>query len=180
MTYPGARYLPPIGLEIPCSCHAADTPLRVDAVGVIRLDFKGGIRVRVEANISEGLGGVRLKVIGHEVSADSPVLGRVTISQADIDTTPLSLLEIIGNSPVYKQTMFLDFTCTVEKPPGGGPPMVLSNTKTAALVQPRITNFPPQGDVYQLQEPVDLAPVGSPDQVVAQLQQFPVTVSHNP
>jgi hypothetical protein len=152
----------------------------VDVLGVVRLDFKGGIRVRVEANIQEGLGGVRLRVIGHEVSADSEALGRVTISQADIDTTPLSLLEIIGNSPVYRQTMFLDFTVTVEKPPGGGGPMVLSNTKTATLVSGTLNQFPPTGDVYQLQEPVDLAPVGSPDQVVAQLQQFPVTVSHNP
>jgi hypothetical protein len=152
----------------------------VDGFGLVTLDFKGGIRVRVEGNISAGLGGVRLKVIGHEVSADSPVLGKVTISQSDIDVTPLSLLEIIGNSPVFRQTMFLDFTVTVEKPPGGDGPLVLSNTKTAALVSPRLTHFPPQGDVYQLQEPVDLAPVGSPDQVIAQLQQFPVTVSHNP
>lgn len=180
MTFPGSRYLPAIGVEIPCSCHAADTPLRVDVLGVLRLDFKGGIRVRVEANIREGLGGVRLKVIGHEVSADSEVLGRVTISQADIDTTPLSLVEIIGNSPVFRQTMFLDFTVTVEKPPGGGPPLMLSNTKTATLVSGTLSTFPPQGDVYQLQEPVDLAPVGSPNQVMAQLQQFPVTVSHNP
>jgi hypothetical protein len=136
--------------------------------------------VTYPGNISAGLGGVRLKVIGHEVSADSPVLGKVTISQADIDVTPLSLLEIIGNSPVFRQTMFLDFTVTVEKPPAGDGPLVLSNTKTAALVSPRLTNFPPRGDVYQLQEPVDLAPVGSPDQIIAQLQQFPITVSHNP
>jgi hypothetical protein len=181
VTYPGSRYLPSVGLEIPCSCHAADTPLRVDGFGLVTLDFKGGIKVRVEGNISAGLGGVRLKVIGHEVSADSPVFGKVTISQADVDVTPLSLLEIIGNTPpVFRQTMFLDFTVTVEKPPAGDGPLVLSNTKTAALVSPRLTNFPPQGDVYQLQEPVDLAPVGHPDQVVAQLQQFPVTVSHNP
>jgi hypothetical protein len=180
MTIPGSGYLPPIGLEIPCNCHASDVPLRVDVLGVLRLDFKGGIRVRVEENLRTGLGGVRLRVIGHEVSADSPVVGKVTISQADIDTTPLSLLEIIGNSPVFRQTMFLDFTVTVEKPPAGDGPLVLSNTKTAALVSPTLTQFPPRGDVYQLQEPVDLAPVGAPTQVLAQLQQFPVTVSHNP
>ncbi|MGK3988478.1 hypothetical protein WME99_35875 [Sorangium sp. So ce136] len=40
--------------------------------------------------------------------------------------------------------------------------------------------FPPQGAVYQHQAPVDLAPVGAPSQVVAQLQQLPLTVSHNP
>lgn len=95
--------------------------------------------------------------------------------------TPLSLLEVIGNMPPkFKQTMFLDFTVTVEKPPGGGPPMQLSNTKTATLVNDNLTVFPPQGAVYQLQQPVDLAPPGAPNQVVAQLLQFPVTVSHNP
>jgi hypothetical protein len=176
-----AGILPPIGLEIPCSCYAVNVPLQVNVLGIVTLDFRGGIRVRVEANLAGGLGGVRLKVIGHEVSADSPVLGKVTISQADIDTTPLSLLEIIGNlPPTFRQTMLLDFTVTVEKPPGGGPPLVLSNTKTAALMNNNLTVFPPQGAVYQLQQPVDLAPVGAPGQVLATLQQFPVTVSHNP
>ena len=150
--------LPPIGLEIPCSCYAVNVPLQVNVLGIVTLDFKGGIKVRVEANLGAGLGGVKLKVIGHEVSADSPVLGRVTISQADIDVTPLSLLEVISNlPPTFRQTMFLDFTVTIEKPPGGGPPLVLSNTKTAVLLNDKLTVFPPQGAVYQLQQPVDLA-----------------------
>jgi hypothetical protein len=177
----GGGLLPTLYAEIPCSCYAVNVPLQVNVLGLITLDFKGGITVRVEGNLREGLGGVRLRVIGHEVSADSPVLGRVTISQADIDVTPLSLLEIIKTlPPTFRQTMFLDFTVTIEKPPGGGPPLVLSNTKTAALINNKLMQFPPQGAVYQLQAPVDLAPVGAPDQVVAQLQQFPVTVTHNP
>lgn len=173
--------LPPIGIEIPCSVYAVNVPLRVDVLGIITLDFKGGILARVEANITGGLGGVRLQVLGFEVSADSPVLGQVTMSRADIDVTPLSLLEIIKQNPLtYRATTFLDFTVTIEKPPGGGPPLVLSNTKTATMVNYNLTAFPPQGSVYQLQEPVDLAPVGAPGQVVAQLLQFPSTISHNP
>lgn len=153
----------------------------MDVLGIITLDFKGGIKVRVEANLAGGLGGVKLKVIGHEVSADSPVLGMVTISQADVEVTPLSLLELVKNlPPTFRQTMFLDFTVTIERPPGGDPPLVLSNTKTARLLNDNLTVFPPQGAVYQLQEPVDLAPVGAPNRVVATLLQFPVTVSHNP
>jgi hypothetical protein len=137
--------------------------------------------VRVEENLAGGLGGLKLRIIGHEVSADSPVLGRVTISQADTEVTPLSLLEVISTlPPKFRQTMFLDFTVTIEKPPGGGSPLVLSNTKTAALINNNLPQFPPQGNVYQLQAPVDLAPIGAPDQVVAQLRQFPVTVTHNP
>lgn len=175
-----SAYLPPIGLEIRCISYAFNVPLRVVALGIITLDFRGGWRVRVEENIASDLGGVKLKVIGNEWTADSPVLGQVTISQADIDTTPLSPLEIIGSSPVYCNTMFLDFTVTFEKPPGGGPPLMLANTKTATLLNDHLRNFPPEGDVYQLQEPVDLAPAGNSDQVLAQLQQFPLTVTYSP
>jgi hypothetical protein len=158
-----------------------NVPLQVDVLGLVTLDFKGGITVRVEENISQGLGGVRLRVIGQEVEAASPEFGWVTISQSDIDVTPLSLLEVTkADPPTFRQTIFLDFTLTIEKPPGGGEPWVLSNTKTAALINDNLLRFPPQGDVYQLQEPVELAPVGAPDQVVAQIQQFPVTVTHNP
>jgi hypothetical protein len=131
--------------------------------------------------IAAGLGGVRLRVIGNEWSAESAVLGTITISQADIDVTPLSLLEIIHNGPtVFRNTMFLDWTVTVEKPPGGGPSLVFSNTKTVTLINDNLVNFPPRGDVFQLQEPIDLAPVGTPGQVVARLLQLPLTVTHNP
>ncbi|MGH9893987.1 MAG: hypothetical protein ACREA0_18800 [bacterium] len=115
-------YLLPIGLEIPCSMYANDVPVRVNVLGVITLVFTGGIRVRVEENMASGLGGVRLRVLGFEMTAESEFLGTVTLSQADIDSTPLSLIEIIGNSPVFRQTMFLDFTATVENPPGWGGP----------------------------------------------------------
>lgn len=57
---------------------------------------------------------------------------------------------------------------------------MLSNTQTAQLLNPNLTAFPPQGSVYQLQQPVDLAPGNAPDKVVAQLLHFPVTISHNP
>ncbi|HET8846901.1 MAG TPA: hypothetical protein VFN35_35890 [Ktedonobacteraceae bacterium] len=173
--------LPPIGLEIPCSMYAVNVPLQVNVLGLISLDFKGGIRYRVEANIGAGLGGTKLKIIGFEMSADSPILGKVTLSQADIDTTPLSLLELISTlPPKFRATTFLDVTMTTEKPPGGGPPLVLANTKTMALRNDNLTVFPPQGSVFQLQQPVDFAPVGAPNQIIATLQQFPVTVSHNP
>jgi hypothetical protein len=161
--------------------YAVNVPLRVNVLGIITLDFKGGIKYRVEANSGAGLGGRKLKVIGFEMSADSPILGKVTLSQADSDITPLSLLEVISNvPPTFRLTTFLDFTMTIEKPASGGPSMVLGNTKTMTLHNNSLTTFPPQGAVFQLQEPVDLAPVGAPGQVVAQLLQFPVTVSHNP
>lgn len=174
-------FIPPIGLEIPCSCYSVNVPLQVHVLGLVRLDIKGGIRVRVDKNLQVGLGGVGLTVIGFEMSGDSPVLGKVTLSQSDVETTPLSLLEVIKTlPPTFKNTLFLDFDVTIEKPPGGGPPLVLRNTKTAQLFNDNLMSFPPQGNVYQLREPVDLAPVGAPGQVVAQLQQMPTTMTHNP
>ena len=173
--------LPSIGSEFPCSGYAINVPLQLDVLGIITLDFKGGITVRGEENLREGLGGVRLRVISAEVSADSPVLGRVTISQADTEVTPLSLLQVTSNlQRTFRNTIYLDLTVTIDNPPGGGPPLVLSNPRTAELLNDSLTVFPPQGQVYQLQEPVDLAPVGVPDNVIAQLLLFPVTVTHNP
>ncbi|WP_193978894.1 hypothetical protein [[Phormidium] sp. LEGE 05292] len=172
---------PPIGLVIRCSQYAVNVPLQVNVLGLVTLDFKGGFDVRVEKPTSEGLGGLKLKILAYEISADSPVLGRVTISWADIETTPLSTLVIIKSlPPTFQNTLYLDFTMTIEKPPGGGPPLVLSNTKTAEHLNNKLPMFPPQGNVYQLAAPVDLAPIGAPSQVVAQLQQLPMTVTHNP
>ena len=88
----GLAPLPSMYAEIPCTCDAVDVPLQVNVLGLVKLNFKGEIRVRVEAalppSLSLGgvLGGVHLRVIGHEVSADSPVLGRVTISRREIST----------------------------------------------------------------------------------------------
>lgn len=170
--------LPPIGLEIPASSYALSVPLKLSGFGAVALDFKGGIKYRVEANLPGGLGGVKLRVIGFEMSADSPVLGRVTLSQADIEVTPLSLLEITKNlPPTFRQTTFLDVTLTIEKPPAGGSPLVLVNSTTLTLIQEQLTVFPPQGAVYQLKEPVDFAPPGV---VFAQMNQFSPRMSHNP
>ena len=53
-------------------------------------------------------------------------------------------------------------------PPNPGPP-ILRNAN--------VTNFPPQNDVYQLVEPIELEDVNNPGPVLATIQNFPVTVS---
>lgn len=94
-------------------------PLQINVLGLVTLDIKGGIRFRVEESIPGDLGGVKMRIIGEEYSADSPILGRVVLSRADVDTTPLSLLEVTSAMPpVLRHTLFHDFTLTIEKPPG--------------------------------------------------------------
>jgi hypothetical protein len=58
----------------------------------------------------------------------------------------------------------------------GGPETLVTATP-AWLISSAQTAFPPQNQMYQLQQPVDLEPVESPGTVVGQLLQFPVSVS---
>src|SRR5882757_6723670 len=106
--------LPSVGLETSCSAYAVNAPFMVNVLGVLTLDFKGGLKTRVDSNLSSG-SGVKLKMLALELSADSPILGKVTITQANIDITPLSLLEVTGAS-TFRNTFFWDFTVTIEKP----------------------------------------------------------------
>ena len=52
--------------------------------------------------------------------------------------------------------------------PNPGPP-ILRNSN--------VTNFPPQNDVYQLVEPIELEDVNNPGPVLATIQSFPLTVN---
>jgi hypothetical protein len=54
-------------------------------------------------------------------------------------------------------------------------PLVLTTKNPAQLIG-KLTQFPPKGDLYQLQNPVDLINMENPDTVVATIQKFPVKV----
>ena len=53
-------------------------------------------------------------------------------------------------------------------PPNPGP---------AILRNANVTDFPPQGDLYQLVEPIELEDVNNPGPVLATILTFPVTVN---
>ncbi|WP_106088404.1 hypothetical protein [Enhygromyxa salina] len=155
--------------------------MKLDTLGVVSLDFKGGWKVRVEKRLEAELGGVELKFIGLRFTADSPVLGEVTLTQNEEASDPLSPLEIVKTQPpLFRNTLHTSVNVTIEKPPGGGPPLALAGTELFTQINNQLTVFPPQGAVYQLVKPVDLAVVGEPSKVVAQFLQFPATISHNP
>lgn len=52
-----------------------------------------------------------------------------------------------------------------------------SNPGPAILRNANVTNFPPQNDIYQLVEPMDLEDVNNPGPVLATIQSFPLTVN---
>lgn len=72
---------PPIGAEIPCSRLAINTPLRIkDAL--VSVDFRGGIKHRIDVNPDDPINSVRMRTVGHRVSAELPGDGGCRISSA--------------------------------------------------------------------------------------------------
>jgi hypothetical protein len=178
---------PPVGAEIPCSCLALNTPLTVQAA-TLTVDFRGEIRIRVSASNPLDPWSLRLKVIGHRVRAQDDTLGEITIEQADTEVTPDSLLTMVSQYPPrWEQTMFLDFTLTIERPPeetmrralGVQPrqsePLVLTTKNPGKLVG-QLSEFPPRGELYRLQNPIDLVLPDNPDETIASIDKFPVKV----
>jgi hypothetical protein len=133
--------LPKIGVEIPCSCLALNTPMTI-GTSLFTLDFKGGIKIRVEINPNEPLNSVRLRVVGHKISAELPAADSgtesiqpksatiqpksatiqpkattVTIEQNDLDIDAKSVLRLISKfPPKFEQLMVLSFTMTIDNP----------------------------------------------------------------
>ncbi|MEU4445227.1 hypothetical protein AB0K14_23390 [Actinosynnema sp. NPDC050801] len=133
--------LPKIGVEIPCSCLALNTPMTI-GTSLFTLDFKGGIKIRVEVNPQEPLNSVRLRVVGHKISAELPAddsgadstqpepaatqprsatvqpkATTVTIEQDDVDIDTKSVLRLLSTfPPKFEQLMVLSFTMTIDNP----------------------------------------------------------------
>ncbi len=170
------------GDELACELVAEQVPLTIDGVGEVALDLTGATTLRVEDNPPD-TDGIDISVPAFELRTETPELGLVTITMTESGDPPPASEVTEGSSSAtagVEHVMQLDLTVTVANASEGGEPMVLMSTRTARFVNSNLAGFPPQGAVYQLQAPIDLAPVGGSGQVVAQLMQFPVTVSHNP
>ncbi|MFB7214378.1 hypothetical protein [Streptomyces sp. NPDC056255] len=175
--------LPPIGAEIPCSRLAINTPLRIkDAL--VTVDFRGGIKHRIDVNPDDPINSVRVRTVGHRVSAELPGEdgnggGTITIEQNDVDVDSPSLLRLTQQfPPKYEFHEVTTFTMTIDQPEDGGEPLVLT-TKDPMVLIGRLTQFPPRGDLYQLQKPVELVDPDDPDdptKVLAVIEKFPVKV----
>jgi hypothetical protein len=109
--------------------------------------------------------------------------GTITIEQNDIDVDAKSLLRLTQQfPPKFEQVMVLSFTMTIDQPDASNiqaraadQPLVLETKNPAKLVG-QLTQFPPRGDLYQLQNPVDLVLPDEPDITIATIQKFPVKV----
>ncbi|MFI6156747.1 hypothetical protein ACIBCA_29165 [Kitasatospora sp. NPDC051170] len=167
--------LPPIGAEIPCSCLAINTPVEYEGK-LISVDFRGGIKYRVDPNPQDPMNSVRLRITGFRMSAEFPGAngepgGTVTLEQNDPDVDTLSRLRLIQQfPPQYEHRAVIPFAATFDI---AGKPVILTPKEPMVWVA-KLTQFPPRGDIYQLEQPVDLVDPEKPDTVVARIMKFPV------
>ncbi|MEV4051913.1 hypothetical protein AB0J55_12085 [Amycolatopsis sp. NPDC049688] len=187
ITAPAARAqppdpLPPVGAEIPMSGLAVNTPLQLRGA-FVSVDFRGGLRVKVEPDLDDPANARRLRLTGMRFTAELPGGdrqarqggGTITIEQDDVDVDAKSLLRLTQKYPPrYEQIMVLSFTMTIDQP-DRAEPLVLTTKEPATLIG-QLTQFPPRGDLYRLQNPVDLVLPDDPDTTIASIQQFPVKV----
>lgn len=147
--------LPPVGTDIPATVSAANVPLKLNALGALTPDFKGGINFSVKTSKADGL---VVEVQGFRVEADTspntPKAGTlIAMSMADATLTPLSIIRSDGEMLVY-----LSLTVEVIDKATGETTTMLSTdpAKYATLKATKLKEFPPVNQLYTLQEPVQL------------------------
>ncbi|MDR7171741.1 hypothetical protein J2W56_005502 [Nocardia kruczakiae] len=170
-----AEDLPAVGTEITKSMAAPDSALLVRGEESYKVAFTGALSQRVQADPDDPDNSVRLKNTGFKVAGTAEVETDdgfvVTLEMNDVDTEANSTLKRVGQSPaVYEETDTISFRAVIES---GDEPLVLVS-KAPMVLTAQLTQFPPDKVRYQLQSPVDLVDLENPDQVVAQLETFPV------
>lgn len=139
---------------------------------VMSVDFRGGIRQRVDVSPNNPLDQVRLRTIGFKVSGQVEGGPALTIEQNDVDVEAKSTLTMTQKFPPrYEERDFLSFSLTID-PPDGGEPVVLETKDDMELIA-QLTQYPARGNIYKLVRPVELVDREQPDTVVARLTAFP-------
>jgi hypothetical protein len=153
--------LPPAGAEFPCSMYAANVPLKLNMLGALTLDFKGGIKLRVRRSETDGLG---LEVQGFRMEADlspsTPNAGTIIVmTMSNVTLAPLSTLTT--SDMLLLIHLPLTFT-SIDKATGEETVMASTDpAKYATLRSEDVKEFPPAGRPWTLQEPVTLYQPGT-------------------
>jgi hypothetical protein len=166
--------LPPIGAKTPMSVLSINTPLTIRDE-LVSVDIHGRLDQRVDVDPEDPYNSVRLRVTGFRVSGNPHVWGdqggSITI-EIDVDADPKSKLRSIKDfPPLYENRYVLPFAMTIDRP---DTEQLVLMAKSPAIVSGRITQFPPRGDLYELETPVDFAAPDDPDTTVVTIHKFPV------
>lgn len=168
-----------------CPCQAAAVQLAVAGRQYVA-DFTGHLTVGFDPNtLTRYLQGaanlVELLVHEHVSNGVGAVIGAISVvKDPDRDPGPSTVRAITPGIPFPAvQDMLLNINVEIPAllpgirlrniiPPNPGPPI---------LRNPNVTSFPPQNDVYQLVEPIELEDINNPGPVLATISNFPVTVN---
>ncbi|WP_395358108.1 hypothetical protein ACHGLA_00540 [Streptomyces sp. YH02] len=159
MSYLNGRPLPRVGEDIPVRVSAANVPLKLNALGALTLDFKGGVNLKVKTSKTDGL---VMEVQGFHVEADtspstpdSGTLIAMSVTRAAI--TPHSVLQAADGGGV-EMLIHLSLTVEATDKATGETTSALSTdpTKYATLKATDVKEFPPVNQLCTLLEPVQL------------------------
>ena len=125
--------LPPIGAEIPCSMLAINAKLEFKGK-TLELDFRGGIKQRIDVNPNDPINSVKLRTVGFRVSAQLDDGMTVSIEQNDVDVDPQSSLRTTQSFPKFEQRDVLTFTAVFEQK-SGDEPVILTTKNPMVLVR---------------------------------------------
>jgi hypothetical protein len=130
-------------------------------------------------------GTTRVEILIQEYMADGvgADIGRITTVRDPNRVPPPSTLTAIA--PGRPFPAILDFLLNLHVTIPNLLPRITLRNKTskpgaAILRNPNVTNFPPDNDVYQLVEPIELEDVNNPGPVLATIRTFPVTFDPAP
>jgi hypothetical protein len=183
--------LPTAGQESAMDVVATDVPIQVGG-RTVTATFTGTLKAKAEPNAADTTGkSMALRVVSFDMQADTAELGRVQLTKTSAETTPTGLVELAKLYPmVVRNTVVLDFTLTADRLPSSASPvgnkiqqalpagpLTLTTKKPAVLTSGNLAQFPPKGELYQLQEPVELALPASPSAVTATIQKFPAKLT---
>jgi hypothetical protein len=178
----------PSGSVFTCGGQAAAAQLLVEGTTYVA-DFTGHITFAADPNrlaqfqsgvVTNGKTMVELLVQENVFNGVGAVIGAISwVMDPDRSPPPSTLTAITPGRPFPAIQDFV-LMMHVEIPnllPGIRLRNKISNPGPTILRNPNTTNFPPQNDVYQLVEPIELEDVNNPGPVLATIRTFPVTVN---
>ena len=177
-----------LGSLFNCGCQAAAAQLVVAGTTYIA-DFTGNLAVLLDpAQLAQFLAGVvtngatmvSLLIQEHVSHGIGAAIGVITVVMDPNRVPPPSTVIAITPGVPFPavQDMHVNINVTIPNLlPGVTMRNKLSNPGPAILRNPDVTSFPPQNDVYQLVEPIELEDVNNPGPVLATIQSFPLTVN---
>lgn len=141
------------------------------------LDGAGQLNVG-QGTVVGGVTRVPVTTEAEQLLGYSPAFGDISATE----TRPLHGDVVEQPDGTATEVLPVDLTITINHDPcrpeathALREPVILTTKDPAKLIG-KLTQFPPRGDLYQLQNPVDLVMPDDPDTTIATIQKFPVKV----